>query len=372
MDSVKSKALFFMFLLVLLPMMSVFSQEDPFEDLDWQLLYPDEILKEASTEIDFSAGFFLSGDPSFGSFFQLNPQMHFLIFDGKFNLTVEQKYDAFGTYFDLANEEVSDYFDYTKVKYKNLLFYFGLDNRLNSKMVFLPRMDFNRKYIHFDYRNLGWQLDIKSPEWSAWAFDFSTPSLSFGDWGIRLDADAFIDNSASATYAISAGPGISYKEFFITPIVGYEHFGLQTSELEEYDPIFDAGSDHLFLGMIGTFEKDEIAFNGGFKYSSELNPFLSVKLGPLEFSTGKALFLAHEKPGRRWWADVYWNFEIDGFVSTIGFSNEINYNDIWASSLFADFEFRVYENLFLDIRLIKDENWLFKMGARYHTKLEFY
>jgi len=361
-----------MFLFVLLPMMSVFSQEEPFEDLDWQLLYPDEILKEASAEIDFSTGFFLSGEPAIGSYFQLNPQMHFLIFDGKFNITVEQKSDPFGTYFDLANKEVSDYFDFTSVKYKNLIFYFGLDNRLNSKMVFLPRMDFNRKYIHFEYSNLDWQLDIKSPEWSGWAFDLSTPSLNLGDWGIRLDADAFIDNSASTTYAISGGPGVCYKDFFIAPYVGYEHFGLHTSQLEECDPIFDAMSDRVVYGMNIAYEKDKLALNGGFQYVTELTPFLSVKLGPLEFSTGKALFLAHENPGRRWWADVYWNFEIDGFLSNIGFSNETNYNDMWTSSFFADFEFRVYENLFLDIRLIKEENWLFKMGARYHTQLEFY
>jgi hypothetical protein len=82
--------------------------------------------------------------------------------------------------------------------------------------------------------------------------------------------------------------------------------------------------------------------------------------------------MAHENPGRRTWRDVYWNFETDNTVTNIGFSNETNDNDEMINSLFADFEFRVLDNLFMDIRLVKKENWLFKMGARYNFKLDFY
>jgi len=272
----------------------------------------------------------------------------------------------------LANKEISDYFDFTKVKYKNLIFYFGLENRFNSEMVFLPRVDFNRKYIHFDYDNQDWKVDVKSPEWSSWAFDLSSPPLTYGNWGFRLNADAFIDNSASITYAVSAGPSIDYKGFSLSPFVGYEHFGINTEEIEAYDEIFDEGKDHLVYGLTGTYKKGELSVKGGIVNTLGFNPFLTVTVGPLELSTGKALFLAHENPGRRTWTDVYWNFKMDNIITNIGFSNEINYRDERINSLFADFEFRVYENLFVDIRLVKKDEWLFKMGARYNFKMDFY
>ncbi|MFP4460614.1 MAG: hypothetical protein ACLFQE_00260 [Thermotogota bacterium] len=359
-------------LFFLLMSVNVFAQEGDFEDLDWELLYPEEILTDASAEIDISSGFFLSDEPAIGAFVTLNPKMHFLIFDGQFNIMVEQRQDDFGRYFQLANKEVSDYFDFTKVKYKNLIFYFGLDNRLNSSMVFLPRVDFNRKYIHFDYEHRDWKVDIKSPEWNSWTFDFSSPALTFGDWGFNLHADAFIDNSSSITYALSAGPGIIYKDFELFPFAGYEHFGTQPDQVETHDEIFEEGPDQFVYGVLGNYEKGEFSLRGGIINSRELNPFLTVKIGPLELSTGKALFLAHENPGRRSWMDVYWNFKIDNIITNIGFSNETDYNDEFSSSLYADFEFRVYENLFMDIRLVKKEEWLLKLGARYNFKLDFY
>ncbi len=365
------KVLFISFFLLLIASCG-FSQEEEFEDVDWQLRYPDEILTDASAEIDISSGFFLSGEPAIGSFVSLNPKMHFLIFDGKFNVRVEQRKDEFGTFFALANKEVSDYFEFTRVKYKNLIFYFGLENRLNSKMVFLPRVDFDRKYIHFDYDNLDWRLDIKSPEWNAWAFNFSSPAVTFGDWGLKINADAFIDNSSSMTYAISAGPGVVYKDFELSPFIGYEHIGVQTEQVETYDEIFDEGTDHLVYGLMGEYQKGIFSLRAGLKDSLGINPFFTVKIGPLELNAGKALFLAHEKPGRRTWTDVYWNFETGDIVSNIGFSNEMDYNDEHSQSLYADFEFRVYENLFMDIRLVKKEYWLFRMGARYNLKLDFY
>lgn len=364
--------IFFIFLFLLMLVITCYAQDEEFEELDWELLYPEEILTDASAEIDISSGFFLSGEPSMGAFITLNPKMHFLIFDGKFNVMVEQRKDAFGNFLQLANKEVSDYFEFTKVKYKNLIFYFGLENRRNSKMVFLPRVDFNRKYIHFDYDNQDWQLDVKSPEWSSWAFDFSSPALTFGDWGFKINADAFIDNSSSITYAFSAGPGISYKNVEVSPFVGYEHLGIQTEGEEIYDEIIDEGKDHLVYGLLGEYEKGIFSLRAGVISSLGINPFLTVSIGPMELDFGKSLFLAHEKPGRRKWADVYWKFETDNIVTNIGFSNEINFKNELNHSLFANFEFRVYENLFMDIRLVKKEYWLFKMGARYNFKLDFY
>jgi len=365
------RSTFFVFLLLLCAI-GFAQEEEDFEDLNWELLYPEEILTDASAQIDISSGFFLSDEPAMGAFVTLKPKMHFLIFDGQFNVMVEQRKDDFGTYFQVANKEVSDYFDFTRVKYKNLIFYFGLENRLNSTMVFLPRVDFNRKYVHFDYDNQNWRVDVKSPEWNSWSFDFSSPALSLGEWGIKFNADAFIDNSSSITYALSLGPGIVYKDIELSPFIGYEHFGIQTDELEEYDEIFDEGKDHLVYGVIGEYQKGEFSLKGGLTSNLGINPFLTVKLGPLELSAGKALFLAHENPGRRTWTDVYWNFEIDNMVTHIGFSSEWDYKDEQTGSLFADFEFRVYENLFMDIRLVKKDYWLFKMGARYHFKLDFY
>ena len=373
MDKLKKTIPLLILLLVLFHSVSVlYAQEDDFEDVDWELRYPEEILTDASAEIDISSGFFLSDEPAYGAYVTLEPKMHFLIFDGKFNVMVEQKEDAFGSYFQLANKEVSDYFDFTKVKYKNLIFYFGLDNRMNSKMIFLPREDFNRKYIHFDYDNQNWMVDVKSPEWNSWAFDFSTPELTAGNWAFSLNADAFIDNSSSITYAIGVGPGIGYKELTLMPFIGFEHYGIQTGENEEYDEIFDEGTDRFVFGLTGEFEKDELSVRGGFINTFGFNPFLTVKVGPLEMSTGRALFLAHENPGRRTWTDVYWNFKIDNFHTNIGFSNETDYKDERTSSLFADFEIRIYENLFMDIRLVKKDYWLFKFGARYNFKLDFY
>jgi hypothetical protein len=368
----KNLIIIFVFFFLLILVTYGYAQDNEFEDLDWELLYPEEILTDANVELDISSGFFLTAEPAMGAFVTLNPKMHFLIFDGKFNIMVEQRKDDFGTYFQLANKEVSDYFEFTRVKYKNLIFYFGLDNRLNSKMVFLPRVDFHRKYIHFGYDNQDWQLDVQSPEWNSWAFDFSSPALIVGDWGFKINADAFIDNSSSITYALSAGPGVVFKGLELSPFVGYQHFGVQTDKMENYDEQFEEGSDHLVYGLLGEYQKGEFSIRAGIKNSVEFSPFLTVHVGPLELSAGTALFMAHENPGRRTWRDVYWNFETDNTVTNIGFSNETNDNDEMINSLFADFEFRVLDNLFMDIRLVKKENWLFKMGARYNFKLDFY
>lgn len=368
----KNLIIIFVFFFLLILVTYGYAQDNEFEDLDWELLYPEEILTDANVELDISSGFFLTAEPAMGAFVTLNPKMHFLIFDGKFNIMVEQRKDDFGTYFQLANKEVSDYFEFTRVKYKNLIFYFGLDNRLNSKMVFLPRVDFHRKYIHFGYDNQDWQLDVQSPEWNSWVFDFSSPALRVGDWGFKINADAFIDNSSSITYALSAGPGVVFKGFELSPFVGYQHFGVQTDKMENYDEQFEEGSDHLVYGLLGEYQKGEFSIRGGIKNSVEFSPFLTVHVGPLELSAGTALFMAHENPGRRTWRDAYWNFETDNTVTNIGFSSETNDNDEMINSLFANFEFRVLDNLFMDIRLVKKENWLFKMGARYNFKLDFY
>ncbi len=369
---IKGISTFLIIVLLTFAFCIVMAEEGEFEDLGWELAFPEEILTDASAQVDISAGFFFSDKPAIGGFCSLEPKMHFLIFDGEFNVTLEQREDDFGPFIQLANDEVSDYFTYTRVKYKNLIFSFGAKDRMNSQLIFLPREDFNRKYVSFKYDNSGWNAVVKSPEWKSWAFGGYTPELSLGEVGFSLKADAFLDNSSSPTYAISVGPALNYRGLSLSPFLAYENVGIAPGLENEYDPLFKDNAQTVSYGVLGKFEKDIFALKAGIKTSFALSPFISVILGPLELSAGKNVFLSHEARGTTSWVDVYWNYETDRIKSSLGFSNEKDYKQTVKTSIFSDFEFKLLDDLFLDIRLMKREEWIFRLGARYSFNVDFY
>lgn len=369
---IKSCTAYLIFVLLIFNFCGVMVAADEFEDLGWELAFPEEILTDASAQVDISAGFYFTDKPIIGAFCSLEPKMHFLIFDGKFNITLEQRSDDFGPFMQLANDEVSDYFTYTRVKYKNIIFSFGTKDRMNSQQIFLPREDFNRKYVTFKFDDAGWKAAVKSPEWKSWAFDGSTPQWNLGEFGFSAKADAFLDNSSSFTYAISAGPAISFRGLSLSPFLGYEHMGIAPDIENEYDPVFKDAANLLSYGVWGQFEKGVFTLKGGIKNSFALSPFMSMILGPLELSAGKNVFLSQEAKGSTSWVDVYWHYETDSIKTSLGFSNEKDYKEAIKTSIFTDFEFTVLDNLLVDIRLIKNDEWSFRLGAKYRFNLDFY
>jgi hypothetical protein len=237
-------------------------------------------------------------------------------------------------------------------------------------MVFYPRVDFNRKYVSFDYKNNDWDLFVKSPDWSSWTFDFDSPAFNLRPMNLSLSADAFLDNSASLTYAISIGPELSFDRFSIKPFVGFEHTDKFPDELKE--DISVKGRQTFLFGAGGSFKSELFNVNAGIKYSDRLYPFATVQLGPLEISAGKNLFLATEFKGIKEWTDVYWNFDKSGVNAEIGFSYEKNHLEEINVGVFTDFEFDVFDDISIDFSVKKTHDWIFELGLKYKFKLDFY
>ena len=374
------KVLFFIFVILFVLSLSGFSEvtetatsvlnrEENFEDLNWQLLYPDVILEDAAAWIELTSGGFISEEgPSL--FMEIEPGMHFLIFDGKFHVRLEQDNDPFGSFVRIKNSQVSDYFIDTTVRYKDLTFNFGLNERRNGQMVFYPRSDFNRKYVSFALDYDDWDLFIKSPEWTSWTFDVNTPGFNLGPVSLSLSADAFLDNSASLTAAVSAGPQIRFDKVSVLPFAGYEYSTRFPSVLQVEKGL--EGRQQMVFGILSTFNTDIFRIDGGVKYSDRLCPFVDVQLGPLEMTYGKNLFLANEFRGIKEWTDVYWNYEADLLKTDIGFSYEKNHLEEVQFGLFADFEFNLLDTVILELSIKKTDEWLYEMGIQYNFKLDFY
>jgi len=237
-------------------------------------------------------------------------------------------------------------------------------------MVFCPRSDFNRKYVSFDYNVNDWDLYVKSPEWSSWAFDFNSPAISLGPVECSLSADAFLDNSASLTVAVSVGPELKYDRVSVTPFAGYE-YSQKFPEILNSDAGTE-GRQMMLFGVLGSLDVDRFKLNGGIKYSDALYPFFDVQMGPLELTYGRNLFLANEFRGIKEWTDVYWNMDADFLSADIGFSFEKDHLEEIQTALFADFEFNVLDTIFVDFSIERKDDWLFELGIKYNFKLDFY
>ncbi len=354
-----------------------------FENLDWLPLYPEEILGISQSKIKFSAGFFIDniyndepGALPGGVFFALKPEMHFLVFDGKFNVLLRSYSAKDNFFFDIANKEVSDYFESIRVKYRELTFLFGDSAVSDGELFYLPSTEYMRRYIGFDFGYSDWDFKMRSVDWKSWAAGINTPFLGNESINASLEGDIFLDNSASLTFAASVGPKISLFDFSITPLVGFIH---QDNFSENYSELFrdyqniEINDDVFTFGCKCGYDSEPFKFNLGLNFSRILEYFAYMELKPLSFSFGKRYNMSRSEEDIITWTKIAWLYSANSVNTKLGFG--VNDSVLDGTSSFVFFECnRDFENgLGLSFSFTSGSNMELFLGIDYSFGLtDFY
>ncbi len=365
-----SPCLCFIFIFFLLFSVSV-SAEDDFEDLDWELQYPDVILDDSRAWVDLTfGGLFDTSDKGAGLFFKVEPSMNFLIFDGKFSVVVKTEKEEYGRFWSLANEEIADYFEDARVRYRELTFTFGPEAVSNGDFLFLPKTDIDRKYLGFDYENAGFYFGTRSPDWQAWSFAFSSPGFGFDSLQFSVEAQGFHDNSASRTYAVGAGPGIHYKDLTIKPFAAYEYREPRSTDAAT---VVNGEIRKGFLfGGLGQFKKGILNLKGGILFQDVLSPFFLFGMGPLEMTVGEFAPFAYDSLGREKWVNIYWHYQNAGIDSNIGVGIREKEGRKNHELIYSDFSFKIAEEFFVSFSIELEETIRLALGTKYRINFDFY
>jgi hypothetical protein len=148
----------FLFLLVFFLVIILGFSAD-FESLDWTLPFPDVILQDTFAKIDIGSGFYFNPsnfDSALGLYFQMKPVLHFLIFDGTFNVELRTQKQGFDFFIDIANQNASDYFEDVRVKIKQLTIQYAKSAESYGEFLFQPYSSAFEKNWRIDWGLNNW------------------------------------------------------------------------------------------------------------------------------------------------------------------------------------------------------------------------
>jgi len=345
--------------------------DDDFENLNWEPLYPYDILEDSVSKIKISTGFFVDNFDSInnkslpgGVFFSIKPEMHFLVFDGKFNVLFKSFSNENDFFFDIANDEVSDYFESVALNYRDLKFVFGERAVLEGVLTYLPSTDYDKRYLGFDFDFSDWYFTTRSLNWKSWALQLDTPSFGMDNFRVSLQTDCFFDNSASLTAAVTAGPKLNIFDYYITPFAGYgyqERFS--ESDNQKLINIFgenEIKDDFYTFGIKTGYENDLFKIKTGFFFSRIMEYYTNICLSPLSINFGKRFNLARNEEDIINWVKVSWDLSTEYLNTKIGFG-------IDDSLLNGKKQF-----LFLDLNAVLNNDLGLNFSLSYGDKTEFY
>ncbi|HNR62960.1 MAG TPA: hypothetical protein PKM99_02890 [Thermotogota bacterium] len=369
---VKKPVLLFLALILAFPLTCLFGAqipEDDFETLDWTLPFPDVILKDAAASIKIGTGLFFNpaGDNSLvGLYAQFRPTLHFLIFDGTFNVGLRTYFQDQDFFIDLANDRTEDYYQSVRVKIKRATFAYAEAAESFGEYLYHPTTYPNEKNLKLQWDNQNWHISTLSPNWKDWSFAFKTPEIGWSSVGFGADIQGFYEATPTNSFAISAGPKIRLLFLDIVPFIGYKVQGV--SEIEGIDPF-----SRLTFGLKTDFRYSPFSIKAGFQLSEIPEYYCAVGLGPLLLSFGQKSSFSRPS-GKDVWQQIQWSWQEKGVETKVGFGQinqayyvfsdiDLRVNDRW--SLRASVKSGIGRILPLATPVLGSEGLSFSVGVEY-------
>ncbi len=332
---------------------------EDFEDLDWELRYPEVIFQEREASLSVSFGVFteiVEEELLGGVYLHLIPEMKFLMFEGSFHIGLRTVIRDQEMYIDFENLHPSQYFQQARFRYKELQFLFGQAVPTYQNQFYGPYRYLGEAFSAFEWDWNAWEVQAASLSWNNWAIGTNTPEWSWGNGGISGSIDTYIDWSASETFALSIGPSVRFDSITLTPMIAFA-----TPDL------FGAGAK---VGLT----LDQFSFHTGIQWLDGPMHFINIQLGPVGFSSGEKPFFRGGQMDRESWKQISLDWNDDIYAVKLGFGNRILFQE--ETVLQNDLFFRLQNTwnmspqwqIRTDIRLMPRPT--FSIGIAYRFQLE--
>lgn len=335
-----------------------------FESLDWTLPFPDVILQDTFAKIDIGSGFYFNPsnlDSALGLYFQMKPALHFLIFDGTFNVELRTQKQGFDFFIDIANQNASDYFEDVRVKIKRLTVQYAKSAESYGEFLFQPYSSPFEKNWRVDWGLNNWGIQALSQNFRDWSLQLSTPEIGWETIGFGADLQGFIESTPTNSFAVSVGPRIRFLFMEIVPFVGYLNKAIVEGETEEpFSTLTWGGKAEVFY--------DPFFLRAGVQWVKAPEYFVAIGFGPVLFSFGERTNLDHLRYQRESWKQVEWLYQQEKFYSKIGFGN-ISRQEENTFYLFSDFAVRIDDHWALKASVKGLEEMSFSLGFEYSIPL---
>jgi hypothetical protein len=315
------RAVFVSFILItlLLPLALFASEssEQDFEAIDWTLPFPDVILQNTGASIDLGPGFFYNpaGKDSFiGLYMQFRPRLHFLVFDGTFNVGIRTFYQDQDVFLDLANERTEDYYEDIRVKIKRFSILYAESAESSGEYLYHPYTSPVEKNLKIQWENNNWHVSALTSDWKQWSLDFETPEIGWDSLGFGADIQGFYESTPTNSFAVSAGPKIRFYFLDAVPFVGLKYTGVP--EDTEGTP-----STRFTWGLKTVFRYNPISVKASIQWTSIPEYTLAIGFGPLAFSFGKRAGMGYGADQEETWQQIAWQYTKKGIETKIGFGS---------------------------------------------------
>lgn len=336
-----------------------FGAAEDFEDLDWEVRYPDVIFQDREAILSVGTGFYteiVDEEVLGGLYIHLEPEMKFLMFEGSFHIGLRTAIKNQELFLDFENRHPSDYFRRARFKYKELQFLFGESVPVFMNQFYGPYLFLGEPHSAFYWDWENWSARAASLSWNNWAVGLTTPELSWHNGGLSGMVDGYFDWSASETYAISAGPSFRWEIVSFTPMVSFI-----TPEL------FGGGAK---IGL----EWEELAIHTGLQWIDRTMFFINLQLGPVGFSMGEKPFLREGQMTHEAWRQVALEWSDEIYQLRLGFGNRQlietpgEARDDWYFRIQNTWNMSDQWQIRTDIRLMQQP--IISVGVAYRMRLE--